>query len=111
MVRSVLFLQARAGGHEAIERFFSDEQVLERAARTPGFIGAELQCPNDAGAPALVTALWESEQAYRGWVEDPWRAENAARAAEVFVPVEVERGGGEIYEVVRAVGSGGGGPA
>lgn len=104
MVRSVLYLRQVSGGPGAIERFFAAEGVLERTARIPGFLGAELQVPDDEEAPALVTALWQSRQAYRTWVEDPWRAQNAKRAAAVFTPVEGPDGGGSLYEVAIAVG-------
>ena len=51
----------------------------------------------------MVTALWESEDAYRGWVEDPWRAENATRHAEVFEAMELSGGGGSLYEIAISV--------
>jgi heme-degrading monooxygenase HmoA len=103
MVRSVLFLKPVHGDCSAIRRFFDDEQVLERSSATPGFLGAELQLPMDGKGPALVTALWTSPEAYRSWVDDPWRAANAARAAAVFEAVEQPGGGGSLYEVVTTV--------
>ena len=42
MIRSILFLRPVSGDFGSIERFFEAEQVLERAARTPGFVSAEL---------------------------------------------------------------------
>lgn len=105
MVRSVLYLQPVSGGFAAIERFFAEEGVLERSAAIRGFLGGELHRPDDDDAPALVTALWERREDYRTWVEDPWRAENAARAAAVFSPMEGANGGGSLYEVAIAIGS------
>lgn len=49
---------------------------------------------------AMVTALWESEDAYCGWVEDSCRAGNAADGAEVLEAMELEVGGGSLYEIV-----------
>lgn len=103
MVRSVLFLKPVGGDCAAIQRFFEEEGVLERASRTPGFLGAELQLPAEQTAAAMVTALWSSQDAYRRWVEDPWREANSERAREVFEPIEQPGGGGSLYEVAIAV--------
>jgi heme-degrading monooxygenase HmoA len=103
MIRSLLFLRPVSGDFGSIERFFAAEQVLQRAARTPGFVSAELHRPTDDSDVMLVTALWESRQAYQAWVDDPWRAANADRAAAVFEAVEVDGGGGYRYESVIAV--------
>lgn len=103
VIRSVLFLQPVSGGHESIERFFHDEEVLQHAALKPGFLSAELHRPVREGDPSLVTALWESEAAYQSWVDDPWRIANTARGAEVFEPIESGAGGGSRYEVIIAV--------
>lgn len=103
MIRSVLFLKPVEGDCAAIRRFFEDEGVLERAALRPGFLGAELQLPAERSQPAMVTALWASAEAYRGWVEDPWRTASSARAQAVFDAVEQPGGGGSLYEVAIAV--------
>ena len=99
VVESVLFLKPVGGDHSAIQKFFEDEQILEHASRKPGFLGSELHVPINGGELTMVTALWESEDAYRGWVEDPWRAENATRHAGVFEAMELAGGGGLLYEV------------
>ena len=103
MIRSVLFLRPVSGDPRSIEQFFEAEQVLERAALTPGFLSAELHRPTDGSDLMLVTALWETEQAYQAWVDDPWRAANSQRAAAVFQAIEAEGGGGSRYEAVITV--------
>jgi heme-degrading monooxygenase HmoA len=109
MIRTLLFLRPVlrlvSGEDNSIEQFFEQEQVLQRAAEAPGFISAELLRPTDGSGVMLVTALWESQQAYQAWVEDPWRATNSERAARVFEAVEVEGGGGSRYETVVTVTS------
>ncbi|MGO9582723.1 MAG: antibiotic biosynthesis monooxygenase family protein [Acidimicrobiales bacterium] len=102
MIRSVLFVRPVAGDHSSIQQFFEQEQVLERAAQKPGFLSAELQQPTDGGDLTLVTALWESENGYQGWVEDPWRAAICERGARVFQPLETDNRGAR-YEVAIAV--------
>jgi heme-degrading monooxygenase HmoA len=103
MIRSVLFLRPVLGDPSSVEQFFDDEQVLQRAARTPGFVSAELHRSTDGSDLMLVTALWESEGAYQTWVDDPWRAANADRAGAVFEAIEVDGGGGSRYQTVIAV--------
>jgi heme-degrading monooxygenase HmoA len=102
-VESVLFLKPMGGDHSAIRKFFEAEQVLEHASLKPGFLGSKLHLPVNDGEFTMVTALWASEDAYRGWVEDPWRAENATRHAKVFEAMEITGGGGSLYEVVLSV--------
>lgn len=102
-IKSVLFLKPIGGDHSAIQRFFEEEQVLEHASQKSGFLGSKLHSPVNGGELTMVTALWASEDAYRGWVEDPWRAENASRATEVFEAMEFSGGGGSLYEVVIAM--------
>ncbi|MGD0442198.1 MAG: hypothetical protein ABSB52_16435 [Acidimicrobiales bacterium] len=103
MIRSVLFLEPLGGDVRAIEQFFVSEGVLEHASATPGFVAAELQLPEDRTAPAMVTALWASPEAYRRWVDDPWRAANAERGRSVFRAIEQPGGGGSLYEVKISV--------
>jgi heme-degrading monooxygenase HmoA len=103
MIRSVLFLRPVSGDPASVERFFEEEQILQRSAATPGFLSAELHRPLDGSDLMLVTALWESPEAYQAWVNDPWRAANAERASAVFEAIEVEGGGGSRYEAVISV--------
>jgi len=103
MIRSVLFLRPVGGDEKSVERFFEQEQVLQRAAETPGFLSAELLRATDGSGLVLVTALWESQRSYQAWVDNPWRAANSERAANVFEAIEVEGGGGSRYETVLTV--------
>ena len=103
MIRSVLFLEPLEGDPQMIEQFFVAEGVLEHAAATPGFVSAELQLSEDRAAPAIVTALWTSREAYRRWVEDPWRAASAERGRSVYRAIEQPGGGGSLYEVKISV--------
>jgi heme-degrading monooxygenase HmoA len=106
VIRTVLFLEPLEGDPHVIEQFFVSEGVLERASATPGFVSGELQLPEDRTAPALVTALWTSREAYRRWVEDPWRAASAERGRSVYRAIEQPGGGGSLYEVKITVGGG-----
>ncbi|MET3803337.1 heme-degrading monooxygenase HmoA [Nakamurella sp. UYEF19] len=74
MIRSVLTLRAAAGKAKALEDFYAEQQVLERARTFAGCREAVLLRSTDGtGATHLVTADWDSAEDYRRWVEDPWR--------------------------------------
>lgn len=73
MTRSVLYIRAKPGCRDRIVELFSRLQVLEKASRQDGFISCEVQVPADDDDHVLVTALWTSADAYRGWLENPVR--------------------------------------
>jgi heme-degrading monooxygenase HmoA len=103
-VRSVLYLQPRAGDAEALIEFYRREEVFERAMRQSGCLSCELQVATDGEGPVLVTALWESSAAYDGWVANPWREQNAS-ALDALVEGGLGPGTrGQVYEVVLATG-------
>lgn len=99
MIRSVLYLTPRDGDAEAIAEFYRRNNVLERASEQEGCLGAELQVPASGRGDVLVTALWRDADAYQGWVDNPWRAQNGDELAAL---VEGFDGGarGDLYEIV-----------
>ena len=104
MIRSVLYLSARPGGVDDIVALYRDEQILEKAMRQEGCLGAELQVPREEGAPLLVTALWRDAAAYDAWVANPIR-KTTAPALAALVDGDFDASvRGEVYEVVLAVG-------
>jgi heme-degrading monooxygenase HmoA len=103
MIRSVLYLTPRAGDGHRVADFYRRHRVLERAAEQDGCLGAELQLPASGAGDVLVTALWRDQDAYQGWLDNPFRSANAAELAAL---VEGFDGGigGELYEIaVEAV--------
>jgi heme-degrading monooxygenase HmoA len=99
MVRSVLYLEPRAGDHDAVVDYYRRTRVLEDAAHVDGFVAAELQVPL-GGGPLLVTALWRDRHAYERWVGHPARARSAEGLTQL-VEGGVEAGSrGALYEVV-----------
>ena len=73
MVRSVFYVRPRSGKTDAVVEYYKEKRVLEAALEQQGCLGAEMQVPEDAEEPLLVTALWESGQAYQGWIDNPVR--------------------------------------
>jgi len=99
VIRSVLYLRPRADNSAEIVDFYRRHRVLERAAHQDGCLGAELQLPTNGIGDILVTALWRDADAYRGWLGNPVRAENADVLGTL---VETFDAGisGETYDVV-----------
>ena len=71
VIRSVLYLEPKDGDYDAVVELFRREDLLGRALTQPGCLGSELHVPTSGSGPILVTALWESEDAYQGWVANP----------------------------------------
>jgi len=107
MVRSVLYLQPRDGAHDALVDFYRRYDVLATAVRAAGCRTTELHVPLDGEGPALVTALWDDEAAYQGWVDHDLRGANGD---ELMALIDVGDGGvptGRVYRVaVAAAGPG-----
>lgn len=91
-VASVLPLVVRPGAEDDLVRLFADLAVFEQARRSGGFVGGRLLRPLAAGDPFLVIADWDSADSYQDWLENPVRAELAARL-EPLLADEVARGG------------------
>jgi hypothetical protein len=107
MVRSVLYLQPRDGAHDALIDFYRRYDVLATAVKAAGCRTTELHVPLDGDGPALVTALWDDEAAYQGWVEHDLRGTNTD---ELLALIDVGDGGvpaGQVYRIaVAAAGPG-----
>lgn len=72
-VRSVLLLQPRNGEYAALIAFFKQHDILGLAIREAGALTGEVHVPLSGVGPVMVTALWESEEAYAGWRSHPVR--------------------------------------
>ncbi len=100
MIRSLLYLQPRAGDAKAVAEMYRNSGVLDDAAALEGCLGAELQVPLDGRGPVLVTALWRDSDAYQEWVDSPVRAghgEGLAKLVEQDPGPELH---GTLYEIV-----------
>jgi heme-degrading monooxygenase HmoA len=75
MIRSVLTLRAAAGQSTALEEFYEQHAVLQRAREFAGCRDAVLLRATESGpATHLVIADWDTAADYQRWVADPWRA-------------------------------------
>jgi heme-degrading monooxygenase HmoA len=72
-VRSILLLQPRNNDYAALVAFFKQHDILGLAIREAGALTGEVQVPLSGTGPVVVTALWESAEAYAGWRSHPVR--------------------------------------
>ena len=100
MIRSVLSFSILPGRRDEFIAGFERLRVLTRASSQPGFRGSQLHVPIDGADEALVTADWDSPDAYQGWLDNPVRAEIQAELGPLLAVDPV----GRMYEVVEDVG-------
>src|SRR2546426_1735310 len=99
MTRSVLIFSIRPGRRDDFVAAFRRLQVLERASRQPGFLSAQLHVRVDGSDEALVTADWDSSEAYEGWLANPVRAEMQSELGPLLAADPEPR----VYDVVEDV--------
>ena len=104
MIRSVLYLEPTDGDYDAVVEFYRREGVLGRALSQLGCLGSELLVPTSGSGSILVTALWENEDAYQGWVTSPVRAASTEPLARLLRSDLDESTRGETYTVVLTAG-------
>ena len=97
MTRSVLVFRLLPGRRDEFVAGMRRLEVLRRASRQPGFRGSQLHVSVDDPDEALVTADWDSPDAYQGWLDNPVRAEIQAELGPLLAEEPVPR----IYEVVE----------
>ncbi|WP_432974568.1 antibiotic biosynthesis monooxygenase family protein [Dactylosporangium sp. CA-233914] len=97
----MLTLRAAAGQAGALEAFYAEQQILERARRFPGCRDA-LLLRSHGGGPAtyLVVADWDTAADYRRWVDDPWRVALSRQLASMLDTDPDEPVVGALYELV-----------
>jgi heme-degrading monooxygenase HmoA len=97
MTRSVLVFSILPGRRDDFVAGFRRLDVLRRASRQPGFRRGQLHIPVDGADEALVTADWDSAEAYQGWLDNPVRGEIQAELGPLLAEDPVPR----VYEVLE----------
>jgi heme-degrading monooxygenase HmoA len=100
MTRSVLFFSILPGRRDEFVAGFARLEVLRRASRQPGFRRSQLHVAVDGSDEVLVTADWDSPEAYQGWLDNPVRAEIQAELGPLLAGDPVPR----VFEVVEDAG-------
>jgi heme-degrading monooxygenase HmoA len=93
-VVSVLRLPVRPGSEDALVYAFAELEIFRHSEQSGGFLGGRLLRPH-GGGPFLVIAEWESDHAYRVWLENPVREELGAQI-EPLLTGDVQAG--DLYE-------------
>jgi heme-degrading monooxygenase HmoA len=99
VTRSVLFFSILPGRRHEFVAGFRRLDVLSRASRQPGFRRGQLHVPADGADEVLVTADWDSPEAYQGWLDNPVRAEIQAELGPLLAADPVPR----VFEVIEDV--------
>ena len=100
MTRSVLFFSILPGRRDEFVAAFMRIGVLRRASKQAGFRRSQLQVSADGRDEVLVTADWDSPEAYEGWLDNPVRAEIQAELGSLLAADPVPR----VFEVLEDVG-------
>ena len=99
MTRTVLVFELLPGRRDEFVARFRRLEVLEHAQRQAGFLRSELCLAADGSDRVMVTAEWESPEAYQGWLDNPIRPVIAAELDPLLVgPPEPQ-----IYETIDDV--------
>lgn len=102
MIRSVLYVHVKPGKAGAVVDYYRRERVLETALTQPGCLAADIHVPIEEDKPLLVTALWESPEAYQGWLDNPVRRTFSGEL-DGLVDEDLADTGGALYELAHAV--------
>jgi antibiotic biosynthesis monooxygenase (ABM) superfamily enzyme len=102
MIRSVLTLRAAAGQSTALEMFYEEHEVLQRAREFAGCRDAVLLRAAAGGRVThLVIADWATAADYQRWAADPWRVALSQQLAALLDTGSEEPIVGELYEFVE----------
>jgi quinol monooxygenase YgiN len=96
--RSVLFIRAKPGRRDELVALFDRLDVLEKASGQEGFVSSEVHVPVDGEDLVMVTATWETAEAYQGWLDNPVREEMRPEL-EKLADGEPES---RVYEIVKS---------
>ncbi len=100
-IRSFLVMQPRDDDYDALLAFFKSNDVLGKAIRLAGAYTCEMHVPVSGTGPVVVTATWDSEEAYAGWRTHPIRDEMAPALSQLVTdlsePLTITSG---LYRIV-----------
>lgn len=95
----MLVLRAKPGRRREVVALFERLRVLETASAVTGFLDSQLQLACDGSDELLVTATWESSEAYGRWLESPARERIGPELERLLVGPPAPR----VYEIVHVV--------
>ncbi len=100
MIRTYLRFSVAEGAADGLVNLFREEQILETAITQPGCRSAELTLSTD-GSSAIVTAAWDSPQAYEAWTRRSDRGHLSQRLNQ-YLSEPIDAGNtGASYHIVH----------
>lgn len=100
MIRTILRLDVAPGHAAALVGLFRDRKILETSLEQPGCIETEIVLSQDE-TEAIVTALWDDEDAYARWTARSDRGSLSDQiTAHLTAPLAAETVG-RIYRVAH----------
>ena len=74
MIRTTLHLSPLPGRADAVLALYAERRILARSLAGAGCLAVDISRARGVVDRLTVTGLWESDEAYRGWLDDPGRA-------------------------------------
>jgi heme-degrading monooxygenase HmoA len=99
MIRSMLNLRPKAGGSQALVRFFEERRIPERALAFPGCLGVEVQTLLPHGDEVVVTALWETLASYQTYLDSAGREEDVVHMLPLLSDSSSALDRAKLYEI------------
>lgn len=96
-------LQPRNNDYAALVALFTQHDILGLAVREAGCLSAELQVPLSGTGPVVVTATWETAEAYAGWRNHPVRDRFSGDMQRLTEP-QADPVSGGVYAIAVSVG-------
>ena len=100
MTRSVLFFSILPGRRDEFVAGFRGSRCCAARAGSRASGARSCTCRSTASDEVLVTADWDSPEAYQGWLDNPVRAEIQAELGPLLAADPVPR----VFEVVEDAG-------
>ncbi len=96
MIRTVLALTARPGDAERVAARYRELGILRYSLDHSRALSTELSVADDGSGRVMIIALWPDAEAYREWLDNPWRARSGERLRELLGD---SVGEGAVYQV------------
>ncbi|MEU6540710.1 hypothetical protein [Streptomyces sp. NPDC047000] len=97
MIRTMLTLRVDPTRTREVLDYYREHDVLRYSLDHSAAVASEISVAADGSGEILVTALWPDENAYQGWIDNPWRESSNERLRELLRDAEV--GAGRIFEI------------
>ena len=99
MIRTTLHLTPMPGQADAVLALYAERRILARSLALAGCLAVDISRSRAVSDRVTVTGLWESDRAYRGWLDDPGREADVQALRPLLLPDGGALGPAEIADV------------